>query len=191
MTPQVHLREVSKEDVTRVSRWLEDDEVCSRWLGRLESGEPMHLDYWPREMLEASAEKWKRVFHDPHRRILSVYTVEGEHIGEAHIALQDFLGWAELSFLIGRRDLCRQGYGTATLHSLLDNGGAGIAGADLVALDLNLVLLAELLHLLDHLLGLCVLGADIGVQREPPIDLYDVEDVDLALRLFGQLAGHL
>ena len=120
MTPQVHLREVSKEDVAHVARWLEDDEVCSRWLGKLDSGEPMHLDYWPREMLEASAGKWKRVFHDPHRRILSVYTEEGEHIGEAHIALQDFLGWAELSFLIGRRDLCRQGYGTATLHSLLD-----------------------------------------------------------------------
>ncbi|MDP6511335.1 MAG: hypothetical protein QGH23_09030, partial [Dehalococcoidia bacterium] len=79
MTPQVHLREVSKEDVAHVARWLEDDEVCSRWLGKLDSGEPMHLDYWPREMLEASAGKWKRVFHDPHRRILSVYTEEGEH----------------------------------------------------------------------------------------------------------------
>lgn len=120
MTPLVHLHEVSTEDVARVARWLEDDEVCSRWLGTLESGEPMHLDYMPREMIQAPAEKWERVFHDPHRRILSLYTAEGEHIGEAHLALQDFLGWAELSFFIGRKDLYRQGYGTAALYSLLD-----------------------------------------------------------------------
>jgi RimJ/RimL family protein N-acetyltransferase len=80
----------------------------------------MHLDYLPREMLQASAEKWKRVFQDPHRRILSVYTAEGEHIGEAHLAIQHFLGWAELAFFIGRQDRCRQGYGAATLYSLLD-----------------------------------------------------------------------
>lgn len=120
MMPPVHLHEVSTEDVARVAQWLEDDEVCSRWLGTLENGEPMHLDYLPREMLQAPAEKWKRVFHDPHRRILSVYTAEAEHIGEAHLALQDFLGWAELAFFIGRKNLCRQGYGTATLYSLLD-----------------------------------------------------------------------
>ncbi|MEE9202170.1 MAG: GNAT family protein [Dehalococcoidia bacterium] len=120
MMPRVHLHEVSTEDVARVARWLEDDEVCSRWLGTLESGEPMHLDYLPREMMGAPAEKWKKVFHDPHRRILSLYTAEGEHIGEAHLALQDFLGWAELAFFIGRKDLCRQGYGTASLYNLLD-----------------------------------------------------------------------
>lgn len=120
MTLPVNLQEVSAEDVARVARWLEDDEVCSRWLGRAKNGEPMHLDYLPREMLKAPVAKWKRVFHDPHRRILSVYTAEAEHIGEAHIALQDFLGWAELAFLIGRKDRCSQGYGMATLYSLLD-----------------------------------------------------------------------
>lgn len=120
MMLQVHLHEVSAEDVARVAQWLEDEEVSSRWLGRQETGEPMHLNYLPREMLQTPPEKWQRVFHDPHRRILSVYTPEGEHIGEAHLALQDFLGWAELAFFIGQKDRCRQGYGLATLYSLLD-----------------------------------------------------------------------
>ena len=60
-----------------------------------------------------------RVFDDPEHRILSIYTLEGEHVGEVHVAIEESLGDGHLSILIGRKDMWHHGYGTAgTLETL-------------------------------------------------------------------------
>lgn len=120
MIPEVRLVEVSREDVERIIQWLQDEEVCSAWFGRYTYGDPIHLGYHPSEMLGATQEEWDEVFHNPSRRILSIYTVEGEHIGEAQLEIEEGLGNAQMSVLIGRKDLWHHGYGVAAVQSLLD-----------------------------------------------------------------------
>ena len=120
MLPEVRLVEVSREDVGRINDWLEDEEVCSMWFGHYTYGDPIHLGYHPSEMLNASEEKWDSVFHDPNRRIFSVYTAEGQHIGEAQLVIEEGLGNTQMSVLIGRKDLWHHGYGTATVEGILD-----------------------------------------------------------------------
>ncbi len=120
MLPEVWLGEVSREDVKRIIEWLEDKEVCSMWFGRYTYVDPIHLGYVPSEMLHASQEKWDEVFHDPSRRIFSIYTAHGEHIGEAQLEIEEGLGNAHMSILIGRKDLWHHGYGTAAVENLLD-----------------------------------------------------------------------
>jgi len=56
---------------------------------------------------------------DPHRFIFSIYTDGNEHIGECQVLLDDS-GGAELSMLIGRKDLWHRGYGTSATLALLD-----------------------------------------------------------------------
>ena len=119
MLPPLTLRDVSRDDVDRVSWWLEDGEISSRWFGHYACGDPIHRGYDPQQMLEATESDWSRVFGDPKRLIYSIYTDSAEHIGEAQVLLDGRAG-AELSLLIGRKDLWHHGYGTATVLHLLD-----------------------------------------------------------------------
>jgi cytidylate kinase len=70
-------------------------------------------------MLEAAQWEWERVFGDSSRLIMSIYSEGEEHIGESQIIL-DGKGGAELSVLIGRRDLWHRGYGTSAALQLMD-----------------------------------------------------------------------
>ncbi len=115
----VTLREVTREDVTRITRWLSDEEVSESWFGRYSYGDPAHLGYHPEQMEAASDQQWGRVFGDPAHRILSIYTQEGEHVGEIHVAIEESLGDGHISVLIGRKDMWHQGYGTAGMRSAL------------------------------------------------------------------------
>lgn len=117
--PQVHLTAVLREDVQRIARWLEDEEVSSLWLGRYPDGTPVHLGYVPQEALKTSKEAWDQVFGDPHRNIFSIRTAAGEHIGEAHLTVEWPLRSAEVAVLIGRKDYWGKGYGTGTMKELL------------------------------------------------------------------------
>ncbi|MBI4306765.1 MAG: GNAT family N-acetyltransferase [Chloroflexi bacterium] len=125
MLPQIQLTEVMRDDVKRVADWLKDEEIAESWFGRYTYGEPAHLGYDPDKMLLADVEEWKRVFksgdHHPHRDIFSIRTSSGEHIGEAQLAIDEALGDAQISVLIGRKDLWHRGYGTATTLALLDH----------------------------------------------------------------------
>jgi RimJ/RimL family protein N-acetyltransferase len=116
----VTLRTVIREDVARIRRWLDDVEVSESWFGRYSYGDPAHLGYHPEEMERATEGEWEHVFSDPEHRILSIYTEQGEHIGEIHIAIEESLGDGHLSILIGRKDLWHQGYGTAGTTAALD-----------------------------------------------------------------------
>lgn len=118
-TQTVTLRPVTREDVARLRGWLEDEEVSESWFGRYSYGDPAHLGYHPEEMDDVSDSEWERVFDDPEHRILSIYTREGEHVGEVHVAIEESLGDGHLSILIGRKDMWHHGYGTAgTLETL-------------------------------------------------------------------------
>ena len=120
MLRSVILKPVSRMDVSRVAAWLRDDEVSSRWFGHYACGDPVHRGYEPMQMLTASESDWNNVFRlDPRRFIYSVYTDLGEHVGECQASVDDRAG-AELSVLIGRKDLWRLGYGTSTVIALLD-----------------------------------------------------------------------
>ena len=117
---KVSLREVNREDVSRLRVWLEDEQVSESWFGRYSYGDPAHLGYHPVEMERASEEEWRRVFDNPEHRILSIYTEQGEHIGEIHMAIEESLGDGHMSILIGRKDMWHQGYGTAGMRAALD-----------------------------------------------------------------------
>ena len=117
---KVALRPVIREDVRRIRLWLADEEVAESWFGRYSYGDPAHLGYHPEQMANASVEEWERVFSDPEHRMLSVYTEQGEHIGEFHVAIEETLGDGHASILIGRKDMWHQGYGTAAVSAGLD-----------------------------------------------------------------------
>jgi len=125
MLPAVQLTEVTREDIARVATWLQDQEISESWFGRYTYGEPAHLGYDPAKMVDANEEEWNRVFkspdHQPHRDIFSVRTSSGEHVGEAQLAIDEALGDAQLSILIGRKDLWHRGYGTSTTIALLEH----------------------------------------------------------------------
>ena len=117
---KVALRPVIREDVGRIRLWLADEEVAESWFGRYSYGDPAHLGYHPEQMEDASDEDWERVFSDPEHRMLSVYTEQGQHIGEFHVAIEETLGDGHASILIGRKDMWHQGYGTAAVRAGLD-----------------------------------------------------------------------
>ncbi len=120
MNRTISLRQVTREDVSRIRQWLDDDEVADSWFGRYSYGEPAHLGYRPQEMEEASDEEFARILEDPDHLTLSIYTEDGDHIGELHITLEEALGDGQLSILIGRKDLWHRGYGRASVHAALD-----------------------------------------------------------------------
>ena len=125
MIPSIKLCQVSREDVARIAEWLEDSEISEMWFGRYTYGEPAHLGYEPRKMLNATEEEWNEVFddphHEPHRDIFSFYNASDEHVGEGQLAIDEPLGDAQLSILIGRKDLWHHGFGTAATLALLDH----------------------------------------------------------------------
>ena len=119
MLPEVTLKSVSRDDVDRIAWWLQDDDLSSRWFGHYGTDDPVHPGYDPSHMLEASDWEWRRTFGDPRRAIYSIYNTADEHVGECQVQL-DGEGGAELSVIIGRKDLWHHGYGTATMLELLD-----------------------------------------------------------------------
>ncbi|MCH2321001.1 MAG: GNAT family N-acetyltransferase [SAR202 cluster bacterium] len=119
MLPNVKLTEVTRDDVDRIAYWLRDPDVSSRWFGEYAVGDPVHPAYEPEHMVEASDTEWSNVFHQPYRKIYSIYTTEAQHIGEARI-LRNENAPAEISLLIGRKELWHQGFGTAAMLLLLE-----------------------------------------------------------------------
>lgn len=115
----VNLRPVSREDIPHISIWLNDNEICEAWFGRYSYGNPAHLGYDP-ETVTNSNDSWERAFSNPDHQIWSVDIDDGVHIGEAHIAIEQSLGDAHFSILIGRKDLWHKGYGTAATKATLD-----------------------------------------------------------------------
>ncbi len=120
MLPEVRLSQVTRDDVKRIAGWLQDEEVNASWYGTDESGEPLHIGYSPSRMLEAADREWEEVFGSEARIIFSVYTADGQHIGEAQIVVEAPLWEAQLFILLGRKDLWYRGYGTAAFVHLLD-----------------------------------------------------------------------
>ncbi len=120
MLPIVQLRHVTKDDVERISHWLSDEEVASRWFGHYSCGDPVHRGYEPGLMLNANNQDWVRVF-DQNRGhlIFSIYSRDEGHIGECQAVFDEY-GDVEMSLLIGRRDLWQHGYGASAAIQLLD-----------------------------------------------------------------------
>ena len=120
MLPDVRLVQVTRDDVSRIAEWLQDEEVNGSWYGLDAQGRALHKGYIPRHMLKASGSEWDQVFNSAERKIFSVLTAEGEHIGEGHMVVEAPLHEAQLFILIGRKDLWYWGFGTAAMVQLLD-----------------------------------------------------------------------
>ena len=124
--PTVKLKPVIRADVKMVAAWLEDSDVADSWFGYYSHGEPAHLGYNPKNLITASEEEWNAIFHDPHsnphREIFSIYNQAGEHIGEAQISVEELIGDAQVSILIGDKNNWGHGYGTASCAALLEHG---------------------------------------------------------------------
>ena len=120
MFPQVALTSLTRDDVTRLAEWLGDEEVNALWYGLGEDGQPLHIGYSPRQILEVADGEWDAGLDEEDRKIYSVYAGEGEHIGEGQLAIEWPLLEAQLFLLIGRKDLWHHHYGTAALVALLD-----------------------------------------------------------------------
>ena len=120
MLPEVTLLPPTREDVQRLVQWLDDNEVNSLWYGRGPDRLPLHMGYSPHEILESSDDAWQRVFEDDDRKIFSIHTKQGVHIGEGQLGVEWVLQDAEVVILIGRKDLWHQHYGTMALVQLLD-----------------------------------------------------------------------
>lgn len=120
MFPEVTLTTITRPDVQRMADWLDDEEVNSLWYGKDDQGLPLHLGYSPHRMLQAPPQEWDQVHDSEDRRIYSVYTAEGDHIGEGQLFIEWPLMEAQLVLIIGRKDLWHHHYGTMALVKLLD-----------------------------------------------------------------------
>ena len=120
MLPDVALLPPSREDVQRLVQWLDDNEVNSLWYGRGEDGLPLHIGYSPHHILQSTDDDLQRLLEDDDRKIFSIHTKQGEHIGEGQLVVEWVLQEAQLFILIGRKDLWHQHYGTMALVHLLD-----------------------------------------------------------------------
>ena len=120
MLPDVTLALPTTADIHRMVQWLDDAEVNTSWYGLGEDGRPIHIGYSPHRIFQASREEWQRVFEDEDRKIFSVYTSEGEHIGEGQLVIEQPLLEAQLFLIIGRKDLWHHHYGTMALIGLMD-----------------------------------------------------------------------
>ena len=122
---QVELKQVTRDDVGRIAEWLKDPEVAESWFGRYTYGDPAHLGYEPEKMLDATEAEWDEVFHDPHhephRDIFSIYSLDGDHVGEGQLSIDEALGDAQISVLIGRKDRWHSGFGTAAVLAMLEH----------------------------------------------------------------------
>ena len=124
--PNIDLRTISRDDVKRIVEWIKDDEVAELWFGRYSYGDAAHLGYDPQKILNSSKEEWYRTFNDenpePHRAFFSIYKSENnEHIGESQLFIDDALGDAQLSVIIGRKDLWHHGYGSSSVVKLMSH----------------------------------------------------------------------
>lgn len=121
MLPMISLVTPTREDVQRLADWLDDDEMNSLWYGRGQDGLPLHIGYSPHGISKASDSEWRGIFEDDeNRKIYSVYTEGGEHIGEGQLVIEWALREAQVFLLIGRKDMWHQHYGTMALVGLLD-----------------------------------------------------------------------
>ena len=120
MLPEVTLSLPIPEDIHRMVQWLDDIEVNTLWYGLGEDGLPLHIGYSPHSISRASGTEWQRVFEDENRKIFSIYTSEGEHIGEGQLVIEQPLLEAQLFLIIGRKDLWHHHYGTMALIKLMD-----------------------------------------------------------------------
>lgn len=120
MFPEVTLTTITHPDVQRMVDWLDDEEVNSLWYGLDDQGLPLHLGYSPHQMLQASSQEWDQVYGSDDRKVYSVYTAEGDHIGEGQLFVEWPLLEAQLVLIVGRKDLWHHHYGTMALIKLLD-----------------------------------------------------------------------
>ena len=120
--PETRLTEVSREDVARMAKWLQDPEVRDAWYGTDETGEPMHIGYVPKKAMEASEEEWKGTFQSETRKLYSIYDAQEGHVGECQLAIEPPLHEAQVFIIIGRKDLWYKRFGSAALLQLLDIG---------------------------------------------------------------------
>ena len=146
----VNLKNVTREDIPRLIDWLDDKDVYENWFGKYTYNEPAHLGYEPKNMLNATEEEWNEVFHDPHhephRSIFSIY-LNNHHIGEAQLSIDESLGDAQLSVLIGDKSVWHKGYGTEAALALLEHSFANLrmyrAQVDIPEFNKNAVTLFE------------------------------------------------
>ena len=121
MFPQIALNSLTRDDVQRMAEWLEDSEVNALWYGVGDDGQALHMGYSPQEILAAPEAEWDSALEDEEfRKVFSVYTSEGEHIGEGQLVFEWPLFEAQLFLIIGRKDLWHHHYGTSALLALLD-----------------------------------------------------------------------
>ena len=120
MFPEVALTGTTREDVGRMAEWLSDGDVNTKWYGLGDDGRPLHHGYSPHVLLESSDQEMSLVVDNEDRKIYSVYSDEGEHIGEGQLVIDWPLLEAQLFLLIGRKDLWHHHYGTAAMIRLLD-----------------------------------------------------------------------
>ena len=114
----ITLKSVVKDDVLRVQKWLENETVADSWFGRYSYGDFAHLGYHPEEMVHAHKEEWDKVFSNPEHKIFSIYN-NINHVGESHLAIEESLGDAQLSILIGEPDNWHKGFGTAAAKATI------------------------------------------------------------------------
>jgi len=120
MFPEVTLKKTTREDVGRMAEWLNDAEVNAMWYGLGDDGKPMHHGYSPHELFHASDEELGLVVDNEDRKIYSVFSQGGEHIGEGQLVVDWPLLEAQLFLLIGRKELWHHHYGTVAMIRLLD-----------------------------------------------------------------------
>ena len=125
MFPRITLASVTREDVQRVNDWLTEQEVNQSWYGLGEDGRPLHIGYSPHDLIQATEEDWRLTFADEDRKIYSIHSPEGDHIGEGQLVIEWPLQEAQLFLLIGRTDLWHHHYGTSALIELLDQAFDG------------------------------------------------------------------
>ena len=125
MFPDVSLTEVTREDVQRMKEWLDDPEVNAMWYGLDDNGLPLHLGYSPHTILESTQDDWEATFASEDRKIFSVYSADGEHIGEGQLAIEWPLVESQLVLIVGRKDLWHHHYGTMAVIKLLDEAFSG------------------------------------------------------------------
>ncbi len=121
MLPEVTLVTPTREDVQRLSDWLDDPEVNAVWFGLGDNGKPLHATYEPAAILAGGDSEWDQIFNDESRTIFSIYSGEGDHIGEGQLLVEWPLLEAQAHLLLGRKDLWHQHYGTSALVGLLDH----------------------------------------------------------------------
>ena len=125
MFPEIKLLDVTPEDVERVEGWLDDHEVNTLWYGVDEDQIPIHIGYSPHAIKSASEVDFDLTFQDESRKIFSIYTTDGSHIGDGQLVIEWPLLEAQLFLLVGRKDLWHHHYGSAALIKLLDHAYNG------------------------------------------------------------------